>query len=747
MSREPRKKWTKPAISLLLTLALCAGLSEPQTVRADAIWDRWQAADAAVKSGKPADAVPHWKFLVDFYASKGDWENAALFCGRLDEYFDSIKQYDEAIRYYELENTYWLKAGKDWGAVKMQRAEQIRTTIEAYMSVADEDTLRREAAPAGGKLAKFEPEYGLYIGMYSEQDPEMLNYFTRAEKVYGKPHAIFLAYSQVGKEFPKQHAMRAKEAGAALQIGWEPTGGLDTVADNDYLRRWARDAKASGIPIFLRYASEMNGDWVPWHGDPQKYIEKFRLVHDVMAEEAPNVAMVWSPGDVPAYSMHAYYPGDDYVDWVGVSLYTEPYENGDPQQANMQGTSPVERLDELYRTYADRKPLMISETAVSHYAHIPEESFTDWALMNMDRLYNVMPHKYPRLKAITWYNVDLKDRESRNNYLLSANPELKAAYAKLISSPFYLSKVENGAKPADGVGFVKLGGTAAFAKKTTIHPFVKIPDIYIGKLEYSLNGKVIATRTEAPYGIELEAGQVPDGSVFEIAVYNKNGEKAGSSTFPIRSQVSVAINGADQKYEQPPVIISGSTMAPLRAIFESFGAAITWDAATQTATARKGDATVVLKIGDKRATVGGKTVELETPAQLVNGFTMAPARFVGEAFGGTVSWDGASRTVQIKAAGLSAAAGQSGVAPSPGDKLSAAAPQGGGSTAAGAGGPASAAAAVDAAQPASPASSATAGAPGAERAPGISVPGLITGLAKLAAALFKTVQALVTLLT
>ena len=59
-----------------------------------------------------------------------------------------------------------------------------------------------------------------------------------------------------------------------------------------YLHEFARAARDSKTPIFLRYASEMNGEWVPYHGDPKAYIEKFRLVARVMHAEAPNVAMV-----------------------------------------------------------------------------------------------------------------------------------------------------------------------------------------------------------------------------------------------------------------------------------------------------------------------------------------------------------------------------------------------------------------------------------------------------------------------
>ncbi|MGG2199312.1 stalk domain-containing protein [Paenibacillus validus] len=651
--RRTAANFTKLALSALLGIGLLVTGSAP--AYADAIWDRWKAADAAVSSGNPAAAVPHWEFLADHYVSAGDWESAALFSGKLNQYFDGIGDYEKAIAYYERENEYWLKDGKDWGAVDLQRAEQIRTTVEAYISTADTEALRQRALPVSGKLSKFEPEYGMYIGMYTERDPKMLNYYDRSESFYGKKHALYLAYTQVGKPFPKQYAQRAKQAGAGLQIAWEPMNGLDAVTD-EVVRAWAREAKAAGIPIFLRYASEMNGNWVPWHGDPDTYIRNFRMVHDIMEQEAPNVAMVWSPGDVPMYSMDAYYPGDDYVDWVGVSLYSEPYENGDPKQGNMQATSPVERLDYLYRTYAERKPLMISETAVSHYANIPQESFTEYGTLNLQRLYGIMPYKYPRLKAITYFNVNLEMKESKNNYLLRDNDAMYSLYRKLIEPPFYLTNIENAAKPPKPSGQVPLTAGVAIYKRALITPFVKIPDIYIGKIEYAVNGRLVQTQTSPPYGIELKAGDVPEGSVLELGIYNHAGKKAATRSFPITSGISVSIDGKDVDFEQPPVIREGNTLAPVRAIFEAMGAKVDWNAAAKTATATKGGTTVSIAIGSGEAYKNGKPVKLEMPAQLVNGATLVPARFVGEAFGGVVGWDGETRTVTIRMDGKSAAA-------------------------------------------------------------------------------------------
>jgi hypothetical protein len=635
---------SKRLLLCIILSSLLAAQSAPMSY-ADTVWDRWKAADAAVAAGKPAEAVKHWKFLVDHYASAGHWENAALFSGRLNEYFDRTKDYEQAIHYYKVENEYWLKLGKDWGAVDIMRAEQISTTLEAYLEVSGKSASSQHL-PASGKLAKFEPEYGMYIGMYSERDPEMLNYYTRSESIYGKNHAIYLAYAQWGKPFPKQYAFRAKEAGAALQVAWEPTNGLAEVADGSYLRQWAKDAKDAGIPIFLRFASEMNGNWTNWYGDPEAYIRAFRLVHDVLAKEAPNVAMVWSPNDVPKFSMSPYYPGDDYVDWVGVSLYTEPYENGYGEP--MLATSPVERLDEVYKLYADRKPIMISETAVSHYANFKQEDVSDWALMNLQRLLEIMPKKYPRLKAITYFNVNMKDTESGNNYLLRDNEKMMSAYRKIISDPYYLSKVEQGIAPSNQMTYSRIEGTGGFAKKARVVPFVKIPDIHIGRVEYELNGRTLAVQRTAPYGVQLDADQAYEGSQLEIRVYNTSGQKVASKVFRIGSQVSVSIDGRDQHFEQMPVIVDGSTLTPLRAIFEAMGAKVTWDAKTMSARGTKGGKTVELTIGSRVAMVNGKPVELEQPAALINGFTMAPARFIGEAFDGRVEWEGKTRTVQIR---------------------------------------------------------------------------------------------------
>lgn len=99
--------------------------------------------------------------------------------------------------------------------------------------------------------------------------------------------------------------------------------------------------------------------------------------------------------------------------------------------------------------------------------------------------------------------------------------------------------------------------------------------------------------------------------------------------------------------DQQPVIQSGRTLVPMRAIFEALGAQLRWDAATKTVTGTRGPRVVVLQIGSPSATVDGRDVPLDQPAELIANRTYVPLRFVSEALGARVGWDPATRTISI----------------------------------------------------------------------------------------------------
>lgn len=114
-------------------------------------------------------------------------------------------------------------------------------------------------------------------------------------------------------------------------------------------------------------------------------------------------------------------------------------------------------------------------------------------------------------------------------------------------------------------------------------------------------------------------------------------------------EISVNLDGELVEFAgQEPVIVEGRTLIPLRGVFEQLGYDISWDNSTKTAQFKKGDTDVKVTADAKEFNVNGENVELDVPAQIINGSMMLPLRAVGEATGLEVNWDGETKTVDLK---------------------------------------------------------------------------------------------------
>lgn len=179
----------------------------------------------------------------------------------------------------------------------------------------------------------------------------------------------------------------------------------------------------------------------------------------------------------------------------------------------------------------------------------------------------------------------------------------------------------------------------------TINGVVKTIDVPIKMV----NGTVFAPLR---FVCEAFGGTVSwDGSTYTVTIVSavgSGGGGGGSSSTVSVPLPSVVIDGQVVTFaDQAPILDNGELLVPLRAIFEAMGATVTWDAATMTATGVNGDITVVMAIGSVTPTVNGEIVNISVPAQVFNGRTMVPLKFVVEAFGGTISWAPATFTAYV----------------------------------------------------------------------------------------------------
>jgi hypothetical protein len=96
-----------------------------------------------------------------------------------------------------------------------------------------------------------------------------------------------------------------------------------------------------------------------------------------------------------------------------------------------------------------------------------------------------------------------------------------------------------------------------------------------------------------------------------------------------------------------PLISNGTTMVPIRAIVESLGGSVGWNAAARCLDIRLGSRTVTTWVGKTTATVNGSSKTMSTAPTIIGGRTMIPLRFVAENLGCLVGWDQPTKGVTV----------------------------------------------------------------------------------------------------
>jgi len=101
-------------------------------------------------------------------------------------------------------------------------------------------------------------------------------------------------------------------------------------------------------------------------------------------------------------------------------------------------------------------------------------------------------------------------------------------------------------------------------------------------------------------------------------------------------------NGARRSMDTSPMVVEGRTLVPIRYITEDVLGLpqVGWDDATRTVTLTDGGRTLQFAIGEMAP-------GMDVPAQIVNGRTMVPIRFVSEFFNSTVNFNDSTRTIEI----------------------------------------------------------------------------------------------------
>lgn len=117
--------------------------------------------------------------------------------------------------------------------------------------------------------------------------------------------------------------------------------------------------------------------------------------------------------------------------------------------------------------------------------------------------------------------------------------------------------------------------------------------------------------------------------------------------FATSNEISVYVEGQKIDFDVLPQTINGRTMVPIRAIFEVMGATVVWYDDTQTAICTKDNTTVKMTLNSTTEYINDIAYTMDVAPVIINNRTLAPARYVAEAFGYYVNWDEMTNSVLI----------------------------------------------------------------------------------------------------
>lgn len=327
-----------------------------------------------------------------------------------------------------------------------------------------------EGLPRGAALQV--PPSGAYAGAYVEfgdtEDRVTLESIEGFEALTGRRLAIVASSSFWGEgAFPARGLEIIARHGAVPLVFWSPWDRpyeqqhgpdrfrLERILAGEwdaYIDAWADAARVFDRPLLVSWGLEMNGEWFPWsgayynaaagapaaaadpHPGPRLYVQAYRHVVDrVRARGAARIQWVFHANhfsfpDADWNRMARYWPGADYVDWLGLSVYGMQF-----REARWTGFREVMAgpYAELCRLDPE-KPVIVAEWGVGEFpAAGSKADFIREALTGMQA-------DTPRVKAaVFWHERWQNPDETYSNLRVNSSPEALAAFRQGIAAPFW----------------------------------------------------------------------------------------------------------------------------------------------------------------------------------------------------------------------------------------------------------------------------------------------------------------------
>lgn len=269
-----------------------------------------------------------------------------------------------------------------------------------------------------------------YLGVIDNQMPKSYAQAQAFSKATGAKINIVAYYSGWTESLQSTFLETAWKHGAVTMVDMDPysrQSAMQEIADGKYdwyLYQFAHAIVTFGHPVIINFAHEMNGSWFHYgykYVKPATFIAAFRHIHTIFEMAgASNVTWLWTvnvPSGTQTGPIAQFYPGDAYVDWIGIDGYDW---QGDRTFDQTFGST-IEQVKAI-----TKKPILISETSVVHGPNSAMQ-VASW----------LQGIKANHLLGFVWYNVDksgYKNTGDTHDWELQDNPAELAAFRSALSA-------------------------------------------------------------------------------------------------------------------------------------------------------------------------------------------------------------------------------------------------------------------------------------------------------------------------
>ena len=626
----------------------------PKTAEAykfpQAFWAINDAYVSAVEKGDAYATIEYGNKAVELMEKEPENDSTVnVLASRLQEIakaYATIGDFNRSADAFEKFLPYGKKVGWD-DSIKIANAKilQYRSQLRVFT----------DGNPSTYYGAKNEPKNGILFGVNSDGK-------TR-DKLSNE--SMIILYHELGSsvtELERKIFSEADASGIAVEFALNcPNESYDISAGN-YGDQSLADISAlfaqhPSVPVFLRFGAEFD----VWANQPEPgaYAQAFRHVSNYFKSRNSNVATVFSPNQVSGMytNVDDYYPGDEYVDWVGMSAYSQKYFQANPN-INDDFTEvlfktginsdPVLAVQDIISRYGDRKPIMISESGFTSFVRTNDEDTTDWAIKRLNEFYNYIPMVYPQVKLIAHFDRVMPSEV--NNFALSNTPELQAEYLKMTKSGRF---IQDAASNTTSFSYDEIKEGYYCGDYLNLYSYAHLYGEDVTSVAYYIGNTLKGYSDKMPFCATLDLSDLPNGQHTLTVLATGSSYHQVEKHFIINKaanpaqKITVKVNGSEVEFDQSPILYRDRTMVPMRAIFEKLGATVSWDGASQTASGVKGSTNVSVVIGNSNIFKNGKIISFDVPSFVLNGRTLVPVRAVAESFDCKVDWDGETNTVII----------------------------------------------------------------------------------------------------